>query len=81
MEDLDIRNGTFVNSQYPNNYHKPGIQQSPVKVEDVAGSLQHGIPSSSTISIQRSDEDSEAAESPEDTSGTESHLSESNDYV
>ncbi|XP_042064609.1 uncharacterized protein LOC121808276 isoform X2 [Salvia splendens] len=80
MEDLDSRNGTFVNSQYPNNYHKPGIQQGPVKVEDVAGSLQHGIPSSSTNSIQGPEEDSEAAESPEDTSGTESHLSESNDY-
>ncbi|KAL1561641.1 hypothetical protein AAHA92_04319 [Salvia divinorum] len=80
MEDLDIRNGTFVNSQYPNNCHEPGIHQGPVKVDDVAGSLQHGIPSSSTNSIQRPDEDSEAAESREDTSGTESCLSESNDY-
>ncbi|XP_057783602.1 uncharacterized protein LOC131001275 [Salvia miltiorrhiza] len=80
LEGLDIRNGTFVNPQYPYNCHKPGRPQDPVKVEDVADSLQHGIPSSSTNAILRPDEHSEAAESPEDTPGTESHLSESNDY-
>lgn len=81
LEDLNVRNGTFVNSQYPNNCHKPGILKDPVKVEDVADSLQHGIPSSSTNIIPRPDENSEAAESPEVTPGTDSHVSESNDYV
>ncbi|XP_047974891.1 uncharacterized protein LOC125217104 isoform X1 [Salvia hispanica] len=78
LEDLIITNDTFGNSQYPNNCHKSGILQGPGKVEDVAG--QHVIPTSSTNVIPRPDEHNEASESPEDTPGTESHPSESNDY-
>ncbi|KAL1536176.1 hypothetical protein AAHA92_28865 [Salvia divinorum] len=80
LDDLSIRNDTFGNSQYPNNCHKSGILRGPVKVEDVAVQLEIPSSSSSTIVISRPDEHNEAAESPEDTLGTESHLSESDDY-
>lgn len=74
LEDLNIRNGTFVNSEYPNNCQKPGIMKVFVEVED-------GVPSSSTGTIERPDENSQVAESPGDTPEAESHLSDFNDYV
>ncbi|KAH6834596.1 PB1 domain-containing protein tyrosine kinase [Perilla frutescens var. hirtella] len=80
LEDLNIRNGTFVNSQYPDNCHKPSILKDPVKVEDMADSLQREVPSSSTNTTHRPDEHSEEVESPGDTPGTESHLSEIDHY-
>lgn len=77
-EDLNMRNGTFVNSQYPDNCHKPGMLKNPTKVEDVADNLQHEVPSSSTKTARRPDEH---VESPGDTPGAESHPSEFDDYV
>lgn len=76
-DDLNMRNGTFVNSQYPDNCHKPGILKDPTKVEDVADNLQHEVPSS-TNAAHRPDEH---VESPGDTPGAESHLTEFDDYV
>lgn len=73
LEGLNIRNGAFVNTQYPNNCQKPGIMNVFVEVED-------GVPSS-TSTAQRPDENFEVVESAGDTPEAESHPSDCNDYV
>ncbi|KAI3459613.1 hypothetical protein Pfo_016276 [Paulownia fortunei] len=78
-KELNIKNGTFVNSQSSDNCHETCISETPVIVEDVTDSLPPTVPSSSTTIPRILDEHSDGIESPGEETEAESLIYESDD--